>query len=386
MERIRRWSAWLCLAILCGCDADAPAESFTDMTESGIPWVHSSGDGTWGDDEHWTTEVLLSLGTIEGDTTQQFGTVGGVALVGDTVVVLDRQAQAIRLFTTDGSSVRSFGERGDGPGEFAYADGVVSTEPGVIHVLDARRPAVLEFSTDGLLIRSFPHVFGTDGGATGRLRVEDATYDWIFDFSDRDYSVPGSRGSVLRYRPIRVDHASSSVDTFPAVLFDRNDVGGASNPLDGGIHVAPTADPQQFWFVTGPEYQVALRTLDGDTLRILSLDDFDRVDVSAGIADSLRGIDPARAEGLPAEFPAIDFLVSDGEGHLLVFPHAAGIERRSLIDVFDEASGEYLGRVQLPIPLASFPLPVASEGRLVAAADGPFGTKQVVLLRIGAPR
>lgn len=190
MERMRRRSAWLCLALLCGCDADTPAESFTDVTESGIPWVHNTGDGTWGDEERWAAEALLSLGSIEGDTAQRFGTVGGLALVGDTVVVLDRQAQAIRLFTTDGRPVRSFGERGDGPGEFAYADGVVSTEPGVIHVLDARRPAVLEFSTGGRLIRSLPHVFGTDGGTTGRVRVEDATYDWIFDFSDRDHSVP----------------------------------------------------------------------------------------------------------------------------------------------------------------------------------------------------
>jgi len=386
MKLFGRWSAAFLLVVISGCAEPYPPASFTTTTESGIPWVHNSGSGAWAEQDRWIAETVLTLGTLDRDTAQQFGSVRGLALAGDTLVVLDRQAQVLRLFDVDGTPIRAIGGRGGGPGEFGFVDGVVSTEPGLLHAHDVERMAIHEFSVDGDLRRSIRHVPGAAGGFAALLRVESVTYDWIFDFQSPKVGRAARDESLVRFRPIRVDPVSSAVDTFPPVYWDLDDSGGRLNPLGGDVQVAVTPNPEQFWFGMGAEYEVALRTLGGDTLRILSLDDFDRAAVPAAVADSIQDTDPDAAADLPAQYPAIDFLLSDGQGHLLVVPHATGVDRRSVVDVFDESLGTYLGRVTLPIPLAAFPKPVVSGDLMLAAVDGPLGTLQPVLLRLGGSR
>ncbi len=64
------------------------------------------------------------LGVATGDSLQEFTRLAGAKYVASSraVVVADRQAPAIRVFSVGGDHLRSFGRRGRGPAELLSAD------------------------------------------------------------------------------------------------------------------------------------------------------------------------------------------------------------------------------------------------------------------------
>ena len=66
----------------------------------------------------------MSLGVAEGDTNQEFGSIGGIALLhGGVIAVLDGQGESaytFRIFDSAGMHVATHGRLGRGPGDFAW--------------------------------------------------------------------------------------------------------------------------------------------------------------------------------------------------------------------------------------------------------------------------
>ena len=123
-------------AILVACQAPAASEGFrVDATDSGIPWARNTGSGSWGESERWTVQVGLELGVADGTGADVFGSIRSIT-VGDDgeVFVLDAMAQEVRVFDGNGAHLRSFGRRGEGPGEFGYADGLALDPDGRVWV------------------------------------------------------------------------------------------------------------------------------------------------------------------------------------------------------------------------------------------------------------
>ena len=65
-----------------------------------------------------TATEVGSIGVFDGPEAFIFGEVGDVDLSGDPVYVLDVQAEEVRVFSTTGAHLASFGEPRQGPGEF----------------------------------------------------------------------------------------------------------------------------------------------------------------------------------------------------------------------------------------------------------------------------
>src|SRR5699024_5520194 len=114
-ERMRRWPVRRIpvvplLAVLsvaaCGA-ADAPDRALTTTREilpSGATLVrHVPADNV---PVTWRLEEELRIGALDGDGPDQFGRVGGLA-VGENgeIVVLDAQAQELRVFSAEGEHV-----------------------------------------------------------------------------------------------------------------------------------------------------------------------------------------------------------------------------------------------------------------------------------------
>jgi hypothetical protein len=107
---------------------NAPEASRTDS--AGVEVVESRGSGAWSDAERPTLAEVLRIGGSADDTLYQFGTIGGVDISSNgTIVVLDGQAAAVRLYDSAGRYVQSIGRSGRGPGELneSVNDMVVST-------------------------------------------------------------------------------------------------------------------------------------------------------------------------------------------------------------------------------------------------------------------
>ena len=99
----------------------------------------------------------LSIGSVEGGGADELHRVADATRLGDGRIVIANSGSAeVRVFNSDGSHERTWGSRGDGPGEF-NADGpaTVATWPGdSIAASDAvRRPRLSIFEMNGKHVR-----------------------------------------------------------------------------------------------------------------------------------------------------------------------------------------------------------------------------------------
>lgn len=370
----------LLIALGLGCsDAPASETSWVEDTPSGIPWVHNVGIGVWGELED--PDVRFRLGSLDGPAEETFGSIGDFAVLPDgRLAILDTQIQQVRVFDSTGSYLYSFGGRGDGPGEFSYAVAVSSDARGGIWTSDARRPALHEFSSEGRYLRSYSY----PAGLSERIVVRDDVLTTVLDSPDRDFAT-NRTGAALRVRPIRVTVPGGDADTLAPITIERSVVGNRPVPFTGRIRTAFGTDPSTIWVSDGPDYRILARELSGDTTLVVSRDDAVAAPITRATADSLSSGDPGIAAAVPAAYPLIEHLFSDGEGHLFVIPRVDGKAPSSVLDVFSEADGRYLGQLALPVRPASYPLPRVRDGVLYVGERDELGVEYVVAVPLGLP-
>ncbi len=120
------------LAAACGGGDRAGGEWAGEVADSaGVAVVHNPAGGVWKEGEAWTVRRVLEIGAASGEPELQFGQIGGIAPLPDgRIVVLDQQAQELRIFGPDGAHLRTVGGPGSGPGEFAAGAGPVLVSGG----------------------------------------------------------------------------------------------------------------------------------------------------------------------------------------------------------------------------------------------------------------
>jgi hypothetical protein len=76
----------------------------------------------------------------------------------DRIYLLDQSESQVVVFDAAGTALDRWGRKGSGPGEFQYADRIVTNTDGSVEVFDFSRPAQLRFATDGTVLpmRRFP--------------------------------------------------------------------------------------------------------------------------------------------------------------------------------------------------------------------------------------
>ena len=229
LSRSRRASCRSLLGVLvlagCGRDDAPPTDQWltqSDTTAGVVRLVHTPPvDGVF---PRWIIEPEVRIGTAvrtEPDSLgvirlpDAFELVKGVAPLPDgRVVVLEAQAQELRIFDPDGAHLATFGSRGEGPGEFNDANGLLVGTDGRIRVNDPRNARISIFDPDagfvgqtGLDVLSFAFVWEAaidsmdhvheatvavrDGEVRGAIRVYDPDGSWI-DTVDLGTAPPAS--------------------------------------------------------------------------------------------------------------------------------------------------------------------------------------------------
>ncbi|MDE2870717.1 MAG: hypothetical protein OXQ94_03360 [Gemmatimonadota bacterium] len=159
----------------------------------------------------WTLVEELRVGSLEGTGADAFAYLKGlVALEGGGFVVLDSQAQELRVFGADGTHVATHGGRGQGPGEFVDANGLMLGPNGRLWVPDARNGRMSVFDPEDGFIESFPLAGGS--------------YSWVWDGAIVDGSRiyrPWSSGN--RYHIRVYDLTMTLVDSLPLPSDDPED-------------------------------------------------------------------------------------------------------------------------------------------------------------------
>ncbi len=340
-------------------------------------------------------EILLRLGTAEGEGPASFGRIGALDMDEDRVYVADAQALEVRVFSREGDFLFTFGREGEGPGEFRAVDGLVVEPGGSIMVRDPRLSRASRFAPDGTYLESHslqrPFIQFSDGttlwmAADGRL----------FDRVVLSTTVgEPDRLAALVHTPdrMRVDTVLLLKHRTPTVLAvrDGRPVGGLRVPFAAQPFVAVDAAGRVASGI-GDAYRIEVRDAGGSLRRVITRE-------MTGGAIPTREWRAAeeelrrRAEQMfpgarlseverPDRYPVIARLLADDRGHWWVGRYreeedpgdpATGLPTE--YDVLDP-DGRFLGTVELP-PLRLFRI----RDDLVAGVEvDAFGVERVVLL------
>ena len=109
----------------------------------------------------WTLVEEVRVGAVEGAGPDAFGHLKGLVVLGDGgFAVLEAQVQELRVFGPDGAHVATHGGKGEGPGEFANANGLMRGPNGRIWVPDTRNGRMSVFDPEDGFVESFPFADG----------------------------------------------------------------------------------------------------------------------------------------------------------------------------------------------------------------------------------
>ncbi|TVP72611.1 MAG: hypothetical protein EA352_12545 [Gemmatimonadales bacterium] len=192
----------------------------------------------------WADSVRFGrTGAAEADPEYLFGGVSGALRLADgTVVVADRQALALRMFTPDGTHLRTVGRRGEGPGEFQAVTGIRRLPGDSIFVID-RGTRWSVFDPDGAFVTS------------GRFDLS----DWASDiypeiegvFSDGSFFIRHRFGrdtreeadvrvSIPQWRAYRSGRTGDPIAHFDTIMGPATvQLSGAGGAPGGGMPARP---------------------------------------------------------------------------------------------------------------------------------------------------
>jgi sugar lactone lactonase YvrE len=373
------------LACLAGpaCRPDPRAERGGDSTS-----------GKWKPGEEWRLVPEARIGSAEGSEANTFAMVAGYALDDlDRVWVVDAQQQNLRVFDRRGVHLRTIGRRGSGPEEFRWISGIARRPDGTLLVLDTGNSRFAVYDTAGALVATRPRNPGVSvtpwpGRVDSRGRLYDVGMTRPLGGGDADALV-------------RFDSAFQPVDTFRLPPFeeqffeisrkqDRNrQVDRVRVPFSASR--VWRIDPEgHVWIALTDRYRFERHTFGGRVDRVVERE-VGPVRVTAaerraalGSNEDFAGkggrIDASR---IPDTKPALVSFFFDDRGRLWAEPELAAGETPGL-DVF-EPTGEYLGRVRLPLAVLSDPAPLVQGDRMVAVTTDRDGVQSVVVMRIERP-
>jgi hypothetical protein len=114
--------------------------------------VRNPVEGVWQPGQEWKLEEELKIGTVEGATEFQFVAIlrGGVAVDSQgRILVLDVAVQEIRLYSPEGTYLRTLATRGEGPGELKSARDLLMGPGDTLLVPDWGNQRMNRFAPDG---------------------------------------------------------------------------------------------------------------------------------------------------------------------------------------------------------------------------------------------
>ena len=386
----RRATRWV-LTLLAVVPACAPADGrrastvTVDTLAGGVVRVRNADPGPWSDAETWRIVEDLRISSDDPADPATFSQVTALGAGPDgEIVVADGASQELRVFDAAGAHLRTLGKKGGGPGEFEGIAGMAWDDHGVLWVADPGNARYARYDRDGTYLgdvrTSTPGAVLPWHGALGRD-------GFLYDAAVR---VVGDR---REFRYYRLDRGSGAiVDTFPPMVYVTPPLRGMPQAL---FRLTPRLtfriSPEDVvWFGETDAYRLIVRTLGGDTLRIVELDR-PRVRVSAAERDSI--VRAVRREpptpgavfdpkDIPEEKPAFDRIHFDDGGHVVVEPDGPPADAGRVFDVFDR-DGRFLGQARSDVAFETFPaLPVFAGGFVYGVATEASGIQVIVRARI----
>lgn len=328
---------------------------------------------------------LDSVGIELGDERFVFGVIASVEFLPDgRLLVLDSNRQTLRVFSVSGEFLSEYGGPGEGPGELLSSRDLAVLGSGVVAVTD---PRAGEFE-----------LFHPDTGHTGTLMgftprapfTIDASGEMVVGHQGLFNREEGTSGEALA--GWKLDSPEPAVVFFEEwSRFDPEQMAARFMNPDPPMEVV---DSIVYYSPLSPEsYEVLAFDLSGNSLASLTRPDYspvlktpEEIGLEMELYEQRRqqmlgmgrgGHAMASGEYTPSEFHfAVTSLGADSEGRLWARRGHGG---QPLFDLFDTATGEWLGTASGPLHMGPWTFVVSPYG-IAAFEEDPLDYPRIVLL------
>lgn len=345
----------------------------------------------------------MRVGSVTGSGPDAFGHIRSLALLPDgRFAVADGQPQEVRVFAADGAHQRTFGGEGEGPGDLAGLQGVMTDPDGLLRVPEQGNARMSLFDPDSGFVSSLPLRFSSHSGVGPWDAVVDPAGRWIVDSS-------GQFGEGRFWSMVRIyDPDMQQTDSVP--YYDYTDDFGDDVPGAWFINLGNGAStwaripfyPQpwqtltsrgQFWSTTGgsPLLEAHRWTPTGDTLLTLRsqrrpapVTVAERDSAMKAARDRLEQMIPTPPSLNPAEVPDTKppvFAISVDDGDRLWVRLTEHHAAPTVYDVFD-LDGRHVETVELPGRVDRYVPPTIVGDRVWAVVIDELDVQSVVRYRL----
>jgi hypothetical protein len=300
------------------------------------------------------------------------------------IYILDRAARRVVQLDSQGTWLRTYGRRGNGPGELESPSDLAASTNGVVAVHDFGKRSFVLFDSVGRYISSIrlgdwllPHAGWSDGAWIAALRVQSSANTAVHQLVRVDSTERNELVALKMptFAPIRISQCDVTVGGVPPV-FTPDVVFGSNQRM---VVFAATADYKfTIWernsakvvthaFVSFRPTDAIIVAEIGDTFRIRRATGTCRID----------GREYARMRTVASRVNAIKRIAVSPRDEIWILrrtprpPYAQ-------IDVFDK-EGTFLGMLHPAIP---FPEAFVSADRYVATIESRLGESRLQIVRI----
>jgi hypothetical protein len=172
------WGVAGLVALMSGCSGQSAGTPEAEITDSaGTRIVVYDLTGVVTPTYATVGEHDLQIGALDGPQEYTFSSITSVRTAHDgSILVTDGGVGEVRVYGASGVHASSFGQRGEGPGEFAASPSIVGLVGDTMFAWDSRSRRVTTLSLPGDLIDMVTLQAGSAGRPTRVIRLDDGTY------------------------------------------------------------------------------------------------------------------------------------------------------------------------------------------------------------------
>ena len=298
------------------------------VTKSGVKKIEVPGAS-----KALILEEDLRIGVEEGEEEYMFAFLRSVQVDNDeNIYVLDAEYIKVRVYDKLGKHIRSFGKKGQGPGEFGWPARMIITTDEKLAMLDSMNKRFSYYSKEGECLQEIN--LGKQGYVhRAWLDSQGNIYGDIFEFTGNSSKM------VLTKFDADFNRISKIAE------MEREIKMGEINPISYRIVYNVLPDDRVFW-ANNLEYCIHVVNSSGNLIKKI-YKDYNPISISNADKERIKkefsGSDFPSSLKLvfPKKYPAMNYIISDSNGKIFVRTYTQNEDSLFKWDVFDE-EGRYI--------------------------------------------
>ncbi len=302
------------------------------------------------------------------------------------VYVLESDEQRVRVFSLNGTLVRTLGRGGSGPGELKNPVGMAWAPDGTLWIIDPGNARATIYDTAGRHL--------TDRGLNSGFEL--APWPGRFDRHGNFYHYALDRRDEFAYVMVKYDTQLNAIDTiFPPTPPEPPQVFENQTQRWGTVRARVPFTPRvvwrldaegRMWWAWTERYAVYVgiesdHPIAGRQRNQVPVTKMERDDALSGLSRFRQvggRVDPSR---IPNVKPPMRSFFLDDVNRIWLMPELANGETGRVLEVYN-ADGVQQMEVALPVQLSASPQPLFRHGYIYAVERDEFDVPYLVILRI----